>query len=221
VRTLKRVALLGALSVAALAATASSASAITVDPAGEDVTFTAGATVFDALIDVSCTSATVTGKVPNAPANTAPGTAANPVGPISITLVFNGCNVIGGSITCTGLALSVANDGVWSTITSDADVKIILPVNACQFTLTTGCQLSVTRGSARELFGDAYNEVPGMPPTPPRIVMLPKTLPYAASGGLNCLFITQGNATWQGSPKTTPASSVEFKQTGGTWLTVS
>jgi hypothetical protein len=206
VRTLKRVALLGALSVAALAATASSASAITVDPAGEDVTFTAGATVFDALIDVSCTSATVTGKVPDAPANS--GNPVGGIGGIPITLVFNGCNVSGGSITCTGVNLWVDDDGTWSTITSDADVKIGLPVNSCQFTLTTGCQLSVARGSAQELFGDAYNEVP-------------KTLPYAASGGLACLFITQGNATWQGLPKTTPASSVEFKQTGGTWLTVS
>jgi hypothetical protein len=200
-RTFKRLALMGALTVAGVGASASAAQAITISPGSTAVTFTTGATQFNAAVTISCTGSTVTGTTPASGGN---------VGAIGLS--FSGCNTQSGGVTCTGVTMSVDADGTWSATASDADVRVTLPANSCTIVSSTGCTIRTPRVST-SIFGDAYNNGAGAA----TIALNPTVLGYSASGGFPCFFLTQGTATFS-DPNGNPAVYV---QTGGTALTIS
>jgi hypothetical protein len=198
---LKRLALTFALTIASVGASASVATATTISPASEPVTFTTGAITYNMAVPISCTSSTLSGTTPASGGSFG-----------GINLTFSGCNLAGGTLTCTGVTMSADADGTWSAHVSDADVRITLPANSCSFVTTTGCTYRFPRVSS-SIFADAYNNGASAA----TIALNPAVLGYSASGGFPCSFITQGNATLTDSA----GNPVTYTQSGGTNLTVS
>lgn len=206
-RTFKRCALAGAFLVTGLVGFAPAANA-SINGANGGATFTAGPTRFNAALDVSCTSSTVT---------VAPGVlAAVQSTPVTfpINLTYSGCSTSlgGATVNCRGVTLT-ALTASGGTATGRVNLPAYAPTPpgsgaGCVINTSTGCQIRVpTSASTLNVTGNDNGAAAA-------VLTVQRTgLAFTTSGGFACLGITSGTAFYESTPSN---GDIPYTQTGGT-----